>query len=142
VKSVKIVIDASIAAKWFLEEEHAAEALRLTEPAYDLLAPELLWVEVAAALRRRFRRGQMPLATFNETILDLLNVDVTPMAVTPLVRRATRFAVLLDHGVYDCIYLALAAAEGCQLATADRRLHDKVERSKVAKLTLWIGDVP
>jgi predicted nucleic acid-binding protein len=142
VKSVKIVIDASIAAKWFLEEEHAAEALRLTEPAYDLLAPELLWVEVAAALRRRLRRGQMPLVTFNKAILDLLNVDVTPMAVTPLVRRATRFAVLLDHGVYDCIYLALAAAEGCQLATADRRLHDKVERSKFAKLTLWIGDVP
>jgi predicted nucleic acid-binding protein len=142
VKSVKIVIDASIAAKWFLEEEHAAEALRLTEPAYDLLAPELLWVEVAAALRRRLRRGQMPLVTFNKAILDLLNVDVTSMAVTPLVRRATRFAVLLDHGVYDCIYLALAAAEGCQLATADRRLHDKVERSKVAKLTLWIGDVP
>ena len=103
------------------------------------MAPELLWVEVAAALRRRLRRGQMPLVTFNKAILDLLrNVDVTPMAVTPLVRRATRFAVLLDHGVYDCIYLALAAAEGCQLATADRRLHDKVERSKFAKLTLWI----
>ena len=84
----------------------------------------------------------MPLETFNKAITDLLNVDVTPAPVIPLVRRATRLAVRLDHSVYDCIYLALAMEEGCQLVTADRPLHDKVERSKFAAgRTLWIGDV-
>ena len=65
------------------------------------------------------------------------------MAVTPLARSS-------DLRSLSCSTTASTTAstsrwpqrEGCQLVTADRRLHDKVERSPFAGLTLWIGDVP
>jgi predicted nucleic acid-binding protein len=39
----------------------------------------------------------------------------------PLAARAAALARKLDHPVYDCLYLALAEAEGAPLVTADRR---------------------
>jgi predicted nucleic acid-binding protein len=36
----------------------------------------------------------------------------------------------LRHPVHDCIYLALAQAEGATLITADQRLHARVARGR------------
>ena len=40
---------------------------------------------------------------------------------TPVMPRALRLAVDLEHPIYDCIYLALAEQVGDELLTADRR---------------------
>jgi predicted nucleic acid-binding protein len=37
----------------------------------------------------------------------------------PLLLRAMAVAIANRRAVYDCIYLALAEAEGCELVTAD-----------------------
>ena len=39
---------------------------------------------------------------------------------------ATGIAVMLDHPAYDCIYLAMAEAEGTRFVTADDRLLRKL----------------
>ena len=40
----------------------------------------------------------------------------------PLMPRALRIAKQARIGVYDCLYVALAEREGCELVTADQRL--------------------
>jgi predicted nucleic acid-binding protein len=43
----------------------------------------------------------------------------------PLLIRAMEMAISTKQAVYDCIYVAMAEAEGCELVTAD----DKLARS-------------
>jgi predicted nucleic acid-binding protein len=58
-----------------------------------------------------------------------LGVELVPSAM--LLTRATRLALDLDHAVYDCVYLALAAQSGARLATADGRLRRAANRLRV-----------
>ena len=60
-----ICTDASVAAKWFFAEEHAAQASALLRDALGaaepLVAPPLLPSEVANVIRQRLRQGQVRL---------------------------------------------------------------------------------
>jgi hypothetical protein len=40
----------------------------------------------------------------------------------PLLPRAIAISLQFRHGVYDCLYIALAEREGCGLLTADTKL--------------------
>ncbi len=65
----------------------------------------------------------------DDAALLALGVDVIPSA--PLLTRALRFAFDLDHALYDCVYLALAARYGARLTTADGRLRRSAARISV-----------
>jgi predicted nucleic acid-binding protein len=137
------VVDASVAAKWFVEEEYQAEATRLLGPPFELRAPELLWAEVGHVFRQRVHRKQLTEADLHRALASLVHVwDVRAVSNRLLVGAAGRLAIALAHGIYDCFYLALAERETCRLVTADRRLHDKIAGSPLSGLTRWIEDVP
>ena len=116
-----LVVDASVALKWVVEEEGSEAALTLK--GRDLAAPSLLRVEAANALRSlAARKAIAPAAA-----LDLLGLlQEAPMALVEpddaLERRALEIALQLAHPVYDCVYLALAERMGRVLVTADGRL--------------------
>jgi len=55
-----IVVDASVAVKWFLPEAGSEEATQLLTGTDKLIAPDLVRVEVAAAITRRVRLGELP----------------------------------------------------------------------------------
>lgn len=61
-----IVVDASVAAKWFLPELDSSEAERLLEGPETMTAPDLIPIEVAAAISRRFRLGDLDAAEAGE----------------------------------------------------------------------------
>ncbi len=52
-----IVVDASVAAKWFIAEDNADEALMLLDRPFDLHAPDLLYLEIDNILCKLIRRG-------------------------------------------------------------------------------------
>jgi predicted nucleic acid-binding protein len=117
---VTLVVDASVAIKWLIEEAGtgAAEALR----GRHLVAPQLIRVEVANVLRTIAARGLAPperavelLALFQSAPLDIVDAD------DALERRALDLAMALAHPVYDCLYLALAERMGAPMVTADTR---------------------
>ena len=58
----RFVVDASVALKWFLPEPHEECAARLRRAGSELGAPDLLHVEVANALWKRVRRGELTAA--------------------------------------------------------------------------------
>lgn len=56
----RFVVDASVAIKWFVPEIHAEVVRRLLREGITLLAPDLIWAEVANALWRKWREKELP----------------------------------------------------------------------------------
>ena len=121
-----LVIDASVAVKWVIEEAGTKEALALRSRA--LAAPDLLIAECANILWKKVRRNEL---SEREALFAgglLARADIELIAMRPYLEAAVRIAVALDHPAYDCIYIALAEAEGLQFVTSDMSLLRKVGR--------------
>jgi predicted nucleic acid-binding protein len=136
----RIVVDASVAVKWVLREEHAAEARRVLSTR-DLLAPHLLWAEVGNTLWRRHRRRESSVEEVRHMLAQIQQLPVITFAHLPLLPEALDLAMSLDQTVYDCLYLALAETRNSLMVTADRRFHDVVRDSVWADRIAWIEDV-
>jgi len=116
---VSVVIDASIALKWVLDEPDSDAAVALRDQ--ELIAPALWLIEAANALWRNVRIGQLTNEEAGERLCELLNAPVATLAMEPYLGRALDLAATIGHPVYDCLYLALALHHQTHVATADRR---------------------
>lgn len=116
-----LVVDASVASKWLLPEEHSAAARRLLAQPDDLHAPDLISSEVGNVLWKRWRRGELAAAEAEALIADWRVAPLTLHDARPLLQGAWRIARAAERTVYDSLYLALAEHLGCPLVTADRR---------------------
>jgi predicted nucleic acid-binding protein len=128
-----LVIDASVAIKWVIQEPGTAEALELRR--HQLLAPDLLIPECANVLWKKVRRGELTEteALSAGRLLEQANVDL--LLTRNLLERATKLAITLNHPAYDCIYLAFAETFGLPLVTADEFLVRRVKTSDL-KITV------
>lgn len=114
-----IVIDASVAVKWVLNEPRAAAAAALL--AEELTAPEHWLAEAANALWRHVRLNEL---SAEEALLRIKELHSAPVAAVPIeadVVRALALGIELRHPVYDCLYLALAERQDTYVVTDDRR---------------------
>ena len=123
-----LVVDASVAFKWLVEEENSDKATALTRLWDDegtrLAAPSLMPFEVANALHRRVVQGDLAVEVAADLMQDLMSLGVACNATPNLHRRALELASQLNQGaVYDAHYLALAENLGCELWTADQRFY-------------------
>jgi len=116
-----LIIDASIAVKWVIEEEGTEQALRL-RGRYHFAAPDLLVAECANILWKKVQRNELTLEEAQLASRLLQQADIELIGMRGLLEEATRLAILLGHPAYDCIYLALAKQRQCLFVTADERL--------------------
>jgi predicted nucleic acid-binding protein len=118
-----LVVDASVAIKWVIEEHGTPEAMSLRR--HRLFAPELLVAECANVLWKKIRRRELTAdeARLAAKLLQRADVELAPMRA--LLEPATELAIAMDHPAYDCAYLALAESLSCDLVTADRKLSAK-----------------
>ena len=121
-----VVADASLAVKWLVDEDDSDKAHAILESwgreGRQIAAPPLLPPEVANALHRRVVGGDMEQEQAIVLIERLLASSIELHAPPGLHARAIELAGELGQGaVYDCHYLALAEALGCELWTADAR---------------------
>jgi predicted nucleic acid-binding protein len=123
---MKYVLDSSVALKWFLVEPDSDKALRLRDDAraaiHELLAPDFFPVEMAHAITRAERQGRITPAEGSSFLADMLSDLPVLHANIPLLPRAYVISSAARIGVYDCVYVALAEREKCDLVTADTRL--------------------
>ncbi len=120
------VIDANVAAKWFLREELRADAMRLLEHRSQLHAPDWITAEIAHVAFRKWRDREIgsEQATAMVQALPSFFAELYPSAV--FVGRALAIAMAVRHPVYDCLYLACAEMTGGILITADDGLCNAV----------------
>jgi predicted nucleic acid-binding protein len=120
------VIDASVGFKALVVEAHSPKAERLIEvyrnAAVELIAPDFYPVEVAHALTRAERQGRITPAEGAKLLTTLLQDLPRLIPSLPLLPKAYALSSQVRIGVYDCIYVALAERESCELVTGDDKL--------------------
>jgi predicted nucleic acid-binding protein len=142
-----VIVDASIAIKWTLNESDSSAALALlahwNDEEIEVLAPALLAYEVTNALYRRVRKGEIPFEDarrgLTEIIFKVVEFDF-PEDPDFNIRAMELGQQCGLPAAYDSHYLALAEREGCELWTADLRMWNNVN----GKLD-WLrrlGDLP
>lgn len=136
-----MLIDASVALKLFLEEDDSPAAQLLLEQT-ALEAPELILAEVANGLWKAHRRATLSAEVYARDIAKLFEIFDTLHPIGALMIRAAEIGRLLDHPVYDCVYLACAEREESPVVTADRRLLRAVSGSGWEPLCRSLSGTP
>ncbi len=125
-----LVIDASVALKWVLEEPDSHLAQALSEAREALLVPDfwlneacnVLWLQVR---KRIFTRDE---AREGLALLRVL-MDPTPTAALELHDVALEIGLATNHSTYDTLYLAFAIALGARaVVVADASLAKDMQR--------------
>jgi predicted nucleic acid-binding protein len=117
-----LVVDASVAFKWFAQEDGTDRALVLLEREEPIVAPDLIVAEICNAAWKSLRRAELSPAQFDAIVSDVAQPFSRLVPVERLIRPAAALTRRLDHPIYDCLYLALADTEGLRVVTADQRL--------------------
>lgn len=128
---MKYVLDSNVAIKWVLTEPDSPKALALRADyqaqIHDLLAPDVFPVEVAHALTRAERRAIIKPGQAAALLSVVMMTCPHQYPYQPLLQRATAISSQAKIGVYDCLYVALAERESCELVTADGKLISKLQ---------------
>ncbi len=118
---MRLVVDASVAVKWPVEEPDSNIAQKLVASSEDLHAPRLMASEVANVPRRKARSGEIGRGDAGAVLAWVPEMPVRWNADETVSADAIRLAMALDHPVHDCVYLAPAHRIGAVLVTAARR---------------------
>ncbi|MHB1427000.1 MAG: type II toxin-antitoxin system VapC family toxin [Gemmataceae bacterium] len=120
---MKYVLDSSVALKWVLAEAESTKAIRLRDEykngIHELLAPDIFPSEIANGLVSAERQKRIQNGGAAICLNDVLSAAPVLHDSSLLLIRAMEIALSTKKAVYDCLYLALAESEGCELVTAD-----------------------
>ncbi len=124
------VIDASIALKWYLddEEEHVSEAQHVLESLgseqFHGFVPSHFFAEIASTLYRK--KPEMA----SQWLAELLEVNVKILPLSPT-QLSTSDRILKKYPssiFYDVLYHALALDRGATLVTADKKYYEQTKK--------------
>lgn len=137
------VLDASVAAKWFLpaaSEPLSAEATgllqRYAKGEANFLVSDLFFAELGNILCKAERYGRSDRTVADAAIAKIVSSGFPSFPSKSLIESAGRIA--RDHArtVNDCLYVALAIQTRTQCITAD----EKLARSLAGRLpVIWLG---
>jgi predicted nucleic acid-binding protein len=128
-----IIVDASVAVKWYFPEAGSNDAISILDNQIDdLIAPEIFAIEVNAALVRKGNMDKpqsegirLMITDFEQKLADkdirLVRTDISSLAT------AANLAINIGHPLKDCIYLTLAMVLECELLTCDVKFADKAK---------------
>lgn len=121
-----LVVDASVAVKWLLNEEDSEQASALFEQPYRLIAPDLIRIEVLAAITKNVRKNILSVEDADRYATRWRSLIARKaffiLETDPEYSEATALALQVKHSIYDCLYLAVARQFRIPLVTADKRL--------------------
>lgn len=137
-----IVVDASVAIKWYIPEEHSDRALWLRRYPGELLAPDLLVAELGNIVWKRVQRGHLTPREGQRIVIALVTAcPVTILPSLPLLPAAFQLAQTYKRPVYDALYITLAGARDGRCITADATLVRALRRTPVGTSLWFLGDL-
>jgi predicted nucleic acid-binding protein len=139
---VDVVVDASVAVKWFVPEDNSSEALLLLNARFRRHVPVLLQTEAAQTVWKKvYQRRELTSVEGRDILDSLMTTSMEIYDVTLLLGPAFDIALATGRTVYDSVYLALAVALGCKLVTADKKLYNALSAGPFAGDVLWVADL-
>jgi predicted nucleic acid-binding protein len=134
-----VVADASVVVKWFVEEEHSSDALRLRDDyadrVVDIASPDLMPYEVLNALRYNPGFGERQLIE-TARALEKFSLWMLPLE-GELAERCVENSLRYGISVYDSAYLSLGVVRDIPVYTADQRLIDKVRHRSLVHISSY-----
>lgn len=137
------VLDASVAAKWFLPGTHETlteQALRLFEDyaanRIRFVVPDLFWPEIGNIFWKASRVGRISAESATQAVEALMAREIPTSPSLPLLPEAFMIASAFRRSVYDSIYVSLAIASNRMFVTADERLANAVAAHFPVR---WLG---
>lgn len=128
-----LVVDSSVAAKWYVPEPDSALAERVAA-AHRLLAPDFLVVELGNILWKKVERSLMARSDVDEIVAGFVEREpIRFYRASILIRAAVEIASTYHRSVYDSLYVALAVYEDTVMVTADERLVNALAGTPLAR---------
>lgn len=138
---MNLVIDASVAVKWFIEDEVRRDlASDVLREGFDLFAPDLILVEVANALRNKVRLGLAQYDQSRASLSTFPGLFSRLLAQIETFHEAFEIGCTINHPVLDCAYLACAKMTGAALLTDDATLFQKCRAFDIGAKALLLSD--
>ena len=137
-----LVLDASVAAKWFVlaGEPLKSEALDLLAHSLDgqieFIIPDLFWAELGNVLCKAVRQGRSTTRDAEESLRRAKKMELSAVSSAELVEEAFDIARQYHRSFYDSIYVALAVSRQATLVTADEKLANAIAAYLPVK---WLG---
>jgi len=128
------VLDTSVVLKWFSEygEDDLNRAFQireyLLEGSVHFIVPELLFYELANALRYNTRFSTKDVSEAIDSVFDM-ELEVARIDKR-IMEEAIALAFKYHITVYDAYFLGLSRAEGKPLITADYKFFEKMKGYK------------
>jgi predicted nucleic acid-binding protein len=123
---MRYVLDASAGLPWVLPEKDSAKAIRLRDDyhnaVHELLAPDIFPAEMLNALTKAERTERIQVGDARLLYQSIVADTPALHPYLPLMDRAGEISSRFRVALYDCLYVALAEREGCELITADDKL--------------------
>jgi len=135
-----LVIDASVAVKWFVSEEDSDKADEVSASNYTLLAPRLIIIEVANAFARKAMQKLITPLEAAEYVRTLPQFLAGLLDVDDLIEPALQNACSHRHPIYDFVYLEAARRRDTKMLTADQKFIAKVKGTTLAKLVIPLSE--
>jgi len=133
----KVVVDASIIVKWFVEEE-SSEASQIIRDKYikgeiEIIAPQLIIFETLNALRYKELFTEPEIKEISEA-LDSYSLNLYPLRGEYAV-KTVEVAFANNVTIYVSSYISLALLENTHLYTADQKLIESLgeDHQKIVK---------
>ena len=136
----QIVVDASVAVKWLVDEPEADAARGLQDPRLELHVPRLMAIEVANALRRKVQKGELEASEAAAQVAVIHEAPLYWADDEAIAGDALRIALAIPHSLYDCVYLALAHRLGARVVTADMRFVHRVASTEHGGAIVALAD--
>lgn len=87
-----------------------------------MIAPSIFAAEAASALTKAERQKLISTGQAGILIADILTTLPDSHPYELLLTRGVEISSQTRSGLYDCLYVALAEVEGCELITDDQKL--------------------
>lgn len=136
-----IIVDASVAIKWFIPEVHAELSTHVLNENFVLYAPDLIFAEIGNILWKKCRSKEVAFSTASAILSDFKRVPINVCVNDMLINEAWRIAYDYQCTVYDSLYVAMAKMKQGILVTADKSLFQNINTSTLSKHILWIEDI-
>ena len=131
------VVDTSVAIKWYASEPDSLRARKLI--GRPLIAPNLIRAELANALWKKVRRGELERTQAREALPHLAR-SVMLLPSEPFAESVLELSLDLGHPVYDCFFLELARTLDFPLITSDKRLWIRTRGSSFTDRVIMLRD--
>lgn len=131
------IIDASVAVKWFIEEESSESAVNVLNEIQNhpenFFVPDFFFIEILSVLSRINKNEK----AVKQYLTDLEDLGLSRISAShEVIQKACFYAIKYELSAYDSVYISCAELVGGLWLTVDKKTHKKIMKLGLSELIL------